>query len=161
MTAATYRLDENHQVIEVREVIDFDDAPAIEQELCLLIPCCAARNVIVDLRTPILTTATLHLLVRLRETADRHAVILCVIAREPQAARVLDLVGLRDFLRVTVSLPGARVMAAACGNSPAGQPSAGRPPAKRRPRTQVKARLYALIRADFPPHRAPPARRGR
>ncbi|MEU2072301.1 STAS domain-containing protein [Streptomyces anulatus] len=150
MAAATYRLDEHHQVIEVREVIDLAEQPAVEEELCRLITVCGLPAVIVDLRIPILTTTTLHLLVRLRQTADRHDVTLCVTARSPQAAQVLRLAGLHDFLRVTASLPGARAMVAACAPFSAGQSRARRHTVvPSRTRAQVNARLYALIRADF------------
>ncbi|QTA36705.1 STAS domain-containing protein [Streptomyces sp. CA-256286] len=118
MTAATYRLDEDHQVIEVREVIDHADRPAIQDELSWLIRCCTGRTVIIDLHTPLHTVATVNLLISLRHTADRHGLTLCVTARHPHAMRILRLTGMHIFLRATATLHGARAIAAACAPRP-------------------------------------------
>ncbi|MEV6794455.1 anti-sigma factor antagonist [Streptomyces sp. NPDC051320] len=147
MTSASYRLDARHQVIELRDVIDIDDEPPIEQELCLLLSCSRARAVIVDLRTPIVTTATLRLLLRLRQAADQYGIVLCVTARHPQATRILHIVGMQDILRVTATLAGAKAMAAGCVAAPQipSWPRRGTPePAV--PWARFKAHLHEIVR---------------
>ncbi|MEV8564941.1 STAS domain-containing protein [Streptomyces sp. NPDC051322] len=147
MTSASYHLDARHQVIELRDVIDIDDEPPIERELCLLLACSPARAVIVDLHTPIVTTATLRLLLRLRQAADQYGIVLCVTARHPQAARILHIVGMQDILRVTATLAGAKAMAAACVAAPQ-IPACPRrrTPVPAVPWTRFKAHLHEIVR---------------
>jgi anti-anti-sigma factor len=108
-----------HPVIEVDDVIDFDNEDAVGQDLDRLIAGCGSRAVIIDVTTPLVTSAALHVLVRARQRADALGVVLCVVARRPSARKVFRLTGLHRTLRVTATLSGAEALCRRCACGPA------------------------------------------
>ncbi|MFF3615054.1 hypothetical protein [Streptomyces sp. NPDC002580] len=150
MTAPTYRLRGEDQVIELGDVVSDRDEPAIEEELIRLMPHRSARSVVLVLRAPTVTAATLRLLLHLRRAADAHGVVLRVVVPDPRAARLLELAGLRDQVRLGTPPPEA----AAADRDP-GRPVPPRAARRRlraisRSNAQIRSHLYALVRAQLP-----------
>ncbi|MEE4544070.1 STAS domain-containing protein [Streptomyces sp. V4-01] len=105
----------HHTVLELNDVVDHDTSTAVEEELRRLLPLSGPRAVVVDIRTSPVTSATLHLLLRLRATAEARSTALCVAARDPLARRVFRMTGLSRTLRVAATVGGALALARTCG----------------------------------------------
>jgi hypothetical protein len=72
------------------------------------------RVVLVDVRTPLLTSTALHILSRVQRGARARGLVLCVVAREPLARRVLRTAGLSRTLRVSATTSGALRLSRSC-----------------------------------------------
>ncbi|MCX4650845.1 STAS domain-containing protein [Streptomyces microflavus] len=114
MSLLSYRLDESHLVVELCEVVDLDNGPAIEQELLALLPCCGPATVIVDVLTPLLTPQALGVLLRVRSEAEQRAVSIAVVARHEATREVLSAAALNRVLSVAFSLQGAELRSRRC-----------------------------------------------
>ncbi|MFD8064116.1 STAS domain-containing protein [Streptomyces cyaneofuscatus] len=114
MPLLSYRLDESHLVVELRDVVDHDNEAAIEQELLTLVPCCGPSTVIVDIVTPLLTPRALGVLLRVRADAEQRGVSIAVVARYETAREVLGAASLNRVLRVAYSLQGAELRSRGC-----------------------------------------------
>ncbi|MDN3295814.1 STAS domain-containing protein [Streptomyces ficellus] len=119
-----HRLTAGQLVIEINDVIDFDQEDAVQRDLRAVISRSGARTVIIDVRTPLVTAAAVNVLVRLRRSADRRGAVLCVVARRPLARKVFRIAGVYRFLLVTATLSGAVAIARGC------RPASG-PPLRR------------------------------
>jgi hypothetical protein len=84
----SYHPHESCLVIEVRDVVDFDNERVVEQELRRLLPRCGARTVVVDVCTPVVTPSALRVLSRVRGLAEERGVTLVVVARHALAREV-------------------------------------------------------------------------
>ncbi|MFJ8142740.1 STAS domain-containing protein [Streptomyces sp. NPDC096013] len=100
--------------MELDEVIDPDTKDTVERELERLIRTAGTSVVIVDIRTPLLTSTALQLLLSVRRTAGKQGTVLCVAARRPLARRVLQAAGLTRALRVTTTVGAASALARGC-----------------------------------------------
>lgn len=104
----------SHPVIELDEVIDYDNETAAGRILDGLIADSGSPVLVVDLTAPLVTSATLHVLIRARQRADALGVVLCVVARRPSARRVFRLTGLYRALRVSATPAGAAALCRGC-----------------------------------------------
>ncbi|MFE6487486.1 anti-sigma factor antagonist [Streptomyces sp. NPDC057757] len=135
MSLLTYRVG-SCLVVELDEVIDPDIEDTVEGVLESLVRSEVAPVVVVDLRTPLLTSTAVQMLSRVRRTAQIQGSALCVVARHPLARHVLRTAGLTRTLRVATTISGAVALARGC--PPAHQPAthppvvAGRPAPVRR-----------------------------
>ncbi|MFF6909659.1 STAS domain-containing protein [Streptomyces sp. NPDC012389] len=145
MSLLSYRLDESHLVVELWEVVDLDNEPAIEQELLTLLPCCGPNTLIVDVLTPLLTPRALGVLLRVRGEAEQRGVSIAVVARHETAREVLSAAALNRVLRVAYSLQGAELRSRGC-----------RPGADAPRKGRLRQRLEQRITPSDPP--PPPSR---
>jgi anti-anti-sigma factor len=103
-----------HLIIELAEAVDPDTEHAVERELARQLRCCASPVVVIDIRTPLVTSTALHLLLRLRQDVQARDAILCVVARHRLARRVFRLTGLTRALCVTATMSGMHAIARSC-----------------------------------------------
>lgn len=101
-------------VLELHDVVDLDNQAVLTEELRLLLPRCGPDGVVIDIRTPLVTSTALHLLLSLRQTAHARGVPLAVAARHPAARRVFRITGLSRTLRVAATPAGAAALTGAC-----------------------------------------------
>lgn len=95
-------------IIELHEIIDSDIASVTGDELCALLVRAGVESAIVDIHVAVVTTANLHMLLRLRQVALQKGVFLLVVARHPSARKVFRITNLERTLRVTATLSRAR-----------------------------------------------------
>ena len=117
-------------LIGLDEVLDLETGAAVERNLDRLLRAADASVVVIDVTTPLVTAAALHVLLRLRNSAQSRGVEFRVIARRPTARRVFRLVRLERLLRVSATLSGAETGARGCPPShyPGSRSSGGRRP---------------------------------
>jgi anti-anti-sigma factor len=101
-------------VVELDEVVDPDTAGAVERVLQRQVRAADVPVVVVDIRTALVTSATLHVLVRLRRTVRAQGGALYVVARRPLARQVLRAAGLTRVLRVSATMSAAAGQARGC-----------------------------------------------
>jgi anti-anti-sigma regulatory factor len=108
------RTVERRLVVQLDEVIDPDTAGDVERELRWLLRTADTELLVIDIRTPVLTSAALHLLMRVRRGARTQGTTLCVVARQPLARLVLRSTGLSRTLRASATMSGALALARSC-----------------------------------------------
>ncbi|GAA2499844.1 anti-sigma factor antagonist [Streptomyces gobitricini] len=109
-----YRLNIDHVVIELHEVIDFHAEDAAERELRTVMSHSGARTVIIDVHSPLVTAGLVNVLLRVHRAARGGGVVLCVVARRPLARKVFRISQVCRILLVAATLPGAMALARGC-----------------------------------------------
>ncbi|MFE9253253.1 STAS domain-containing protein [Streptomyces sp. NPDC007088] len=107
MSPTNHRLGPRHFVVVLDEVVDLDNEATVESALRRLVRTARERTVVIDITAPIITSAGLHVLLRLRRTALAHARTLRVVAREPTTRWVFRVTRLEQTLKVSHSLEQA------------------------------------------------------
>ncbi|MET7456834.1 STAS domain-containing protein [Streptomyces sp. NPDC005574] len=105
-----YLPGECHLVIELHDVVDIDNDAAMEERLRRLVAESETHRVIIDIRTPVVTTACLEMLLRLRQAFLPLGVMITVATRHPLARRVFRIAGLGRTFHVMTTVPGARAL---------------------------------------------------
>ncbi|MEU1573308.1 STAS domain-containing protein [Streptomyces collinus] len=109
-----HRLTEDQIVIEIGDAIDFNKEDVAHGHLCGEISRSAARTVIIDVQTPLVTATAVSVLLRTRRFAHSRGAVLCVVARRSLARRVFRATGVCRYLRVAATLPGAVRLTRGC-----------------------------------------------
>ncbi|MEO3755144.1 STAS domain-containing protein [Streptomyces sp. B6B3] len=110
-----YRPDPSRLVIELHDVIDLDEACAVEVWLTDLIARSRARTVIIDVHAPLVTATGVGVLLGVRRVARGRGVALGVVARQPLVRKVFRIAGVSRVLLVTTTLSGAVALTRGCG----------------------------------------------
>ncbi|SHM80379.1 Anti-anti-sigma regulatory factor (antagonist of anti-sigma factor) [Actinacidiphila paucisporea] len=116
--------------MELTEAVDPETEDRVERDLVRRLRARDVEVVVIDVRTPLVTTTALHLLMRLRESALAQGAALCVVARHPLARRVFRAAGLSRALRVSATMGGTQAVARGCPR-PDDRPDASRGAARR------------------------------
>lgn len=106
LSLPTYRVA-GMQVIKVYEVLDIANAPRVNGELAALVRTGCDPSVVVDLRTPYLTTAGIEVLEHAGQVAARRRRSLRIAAHRSLARRVLRITGADQVLEVHPDLSSA------------------------------------------------------
>ncbi|MGC9478696.1 STAS domain-containing protein [Streptomyces mutabilis] len=109
-----HRLTEDQIVIQIDDAIDFNTEDVAHGHLCGKISRSAARTVIIDVQTPLVTATAVSVLLRTRQFAYSRGAVLCVVARRSLARRVFRTTGVCRYLRVAATLPGAVRLTRGC-----------------------------------------------
>ncbi|MEV5886333.1 STAS domain-containing protein [Streptomyces sp. NPDC052020] len=101
-------------MIQIDDAIDFNTEDVAHGHLCGEISRSAARTVIIDVQTPLVTATAVSVLLRTRQFAHSRGAVLCVVARRSLARRVFRATGVCRYLRVAATLPGAVRLTRGC-----------------------------------------------